>query len=249
MYVDGLWIQKEGLSKSEDFQELLETIKGKTGIPIALDGVYKWIVFLPSKVDSRVPVPNRYFGVFQCGEIKVRGIEARRHDTPPFIAQTQMDMLEILARAPSVDELPEYIPLALALVEKKINELRAGRVPLEDLLITQRLSRDLAKYRTPSPAARAATQLMKAGKHVSAGQRVRFLLTQGEPGVYTWDLGILPNLKSLDYEKYRTLLVRAANTIMQPFRADHAKLWEWVTEGGEALKQICMLETQARQAV
>ena len=75
MYVDGLWIKKEGLNKPEHFQEILEAIKGKTGIPIALDGVYKWIVFLPSKVDFRVPVPNRYFVVFQSGEIKVRGIE------------------------------------------------------------------------------------------------------------------------------------------------------------------------------
>jgi DNA polymerase-2 len=247
MYVDGLWVRKEKLTNANNFQELLDVISETTGIPIALDGVYKWIVFLPSKVDSRVPVPNRYFGVFQSGEIKVRGIEARRHDTPPFIAQTQMDMLEILARAPSVDELPEYIPLALALVEKKINELRAGRVPLEDLLIAQKLNRDLEKYRVPSPAARAAMQLVKAGKHVSAGQRMRFLLTRGEPGVYAWDLGSLPNVASLDGERYLTLLLRAANTILEPFRVDHTDLWEWITEGGETLKQIPMLEKKERQ--
>ncbi len=156
MYVDGLWVRKEKLTNANNFQELLDVISERTGIPIALDGVYKWIVFLPSKVDDRLPVPNCYFGVFQSSEIKVRGIEARRHDTPAFIAQTQMEMLEILARAPSLDELPEYIPLASALVEKKIKELRAGQIPLENLLITQRLSRDLEKYRVPSPAARAA---------------------------------------------------------------------------------------------
>ena len=55
------------------------------------------------------------------------GIEARQHDTPAFVAKTQMEMLEILARAPSLDELPEYIPLALALVGQRIKALRAGR--------------------------------------------------------------------------------------------------------------------------
>jgi DNA polymerase-2 len=34
-------------------------------------------------------VANRYFGVFQSGEIKVRGIELRRHDTPDFIKELQ----------------------------------------------------------------------------------------------------------------------------------------------------------------
>ena len=28
-----------------------------------------------------MPVPNRYFGVFEDGTLKVRGIEERRHDT------------------------------------------------------------------------------------------------------------------------------------------------------------------------
>jgi DNA polymerase-2 len=214
MYVDGLWVQKENLKKPDDFQELLEVIRECTGLPIALDGIYKWVVFLPSNVDSRVPVPNRYFGVFQNGEIKVRGIEARRRDTPPFIAKMQMEMLEILARAPSADDLPEYFPLASALVENKIRALREGRVPLEDLLITQKLSRELENYRTPSPAARAAMQLVKAGKHLSAGQRVRFLFTRGEPGVYAWDMSDSFDRRMLDIQRYQRLLLGAKDTIM-----------------------------------
>ena len=217
MYVDGLWVQKENLTKPNHFDELLETIRDRTGLPIALDGVYKWVVFLPSKVDARVPVPNRYFGIFQDGEIKVRGIEARRRDAPPFIVKMQMDMLEILARAPIVDDLPEYIPIAAALVEKNIRALRDGQIPLEDLLITQKLSRELENYKVPSPAARAAAQLVKAGKHISAGQRVRFLFTRGNPGVYAWDIPDSFDKRTLDVCKYHELIVRAKNTILNPF--------------------------------
>jgi hypothetical protein len=70
------------------------------------------VAFLPSLVDSRVPVANRYFGVFQDGTLKVRGLEARRRDTPPWIADTQMKMLEYLAQAPTAKDLPELIPSA-----------------------------------------------------------------------------------------------------------------------------------------
>ena len=63
----------------------------------ALEGVFRWVVFPPSRRDSRVPVPNRYFGVFRDGSLKYRGIEARRHDTPPWVSQTQLAVLDCLA--------------------------------------------------------------------------------------------------------------------------------------------------------
>ena len=99
MYVDGLWVQKEGCESPADFNDLLEEISARTDLPIALDGVYRWVAFLPSRVDARVPVPNRYFGVFQDGSLKVRGIDVRRHDTPVFIGDTQMAILECFAGA------------------------------------------------------------------------------------------------------------------------------------------------------
>jgi DNA polymerase-2 len=88
---------------------------------------------------------------------------------------------------------------------------------VEDLLISQTLSRELSEYRTPSPAARAATQLAAVGKNLRPGQRVRFVYTLGEPGVHAWDLPQPPDLRSIDPERYRVLLFRAAATILQPF--------------------------------
>jgi len=214
MYVDGLWAQKQNLNKPEHFQDLLELIAKETGVPICLDGVYKWIVFLPSKRDSRIPVPNSYFGVFQDGTIKARGIAARRRDTPPFIVQMQMEMLEILARAPTADDLHEYIPIASAVVEKTIKALRENQISLEDLVITKKLSRDLENYRTPSQAARAAMQLVKAGKHVSAGQRVKFLLTRGGSGVSAWGLEETFDIRRIDIHKYKKLTIKAGKTIL-----------------------------------
>jgi hypothetical protein len=39
-----------------------------------LEGIYHWIIFLPSKVHSDRPVPNRYFGIFQDGSLKDKGV-------------------------------------------------------------------------------------------------------------------------------------------------------------------------------
>lgn len=43
---------------------------------------------------AQMNVANRYIGAFEDEESKVRGTEARRRDTPPFIAAAQMAMLK-----------------------------------------------------------------------------------------------------------------------------------------------------------
>ncbi len=96
LYVDGMWVHKPGCRLVPDFQPLLNEILDRTGLPVALDGVYRWVAFLPSRVNPRVPVPNRYFGVFQDGSLKMRGIETRRRDTPPFLKKLQLEMLAAL---------------------------------------------------------------------------------------------------------------------------------------------------------
>jgi DNA polymerase II len=218
MYVDGLWIHKEGCRKPADFEALLGEITERTGLPISLDGVYKWVVFLPSRVNEKVPVPNQYFGVFQDGSIKVRGIEARRKDTAPFIADTQMGILEILAKAPDADGLKDVLPIAQAYVDKQLSVLRAGKVPLEKLLVSQRLTRELGEYSSPSPAARAVRQLEAGGRTVRPGQRVRFIFTLGKPGVRAWDVPDQPDDRCVDIPRYRTLFNRAVKTVLGPIQ-------------------------------
>jgi len=218
MYVDGLWVQKAGCKSPADFEALLADITARTGLPISLDGIYRWVVFLPSRVNKRVPVPNCYFGVFQDGSIKVRGIEARRHDTAPFIAETQMSILEILARAEDADALQEVLPQAQVFARQQLYKLRSGKVPMEKLLVSQKLSRELGEYSTPSPAARAVRQLQAAGKTVRPGQRVRFLFTLGEPGVCAWDVPKPPDPHSVDLPRYRALFERAVSAVLTPIQ-------------------------------
>lgn len=224
MYVDGLWVRKEGAYQAADFQTLLNEILERTGLPIGLDGIYRWVAFLPSRLDRRVPVPNRYFGLFQDGSFKLRGIEARRHDTPRFIKDVQMEMLELMGKAPQpVDSLPDQV----SLLRRRLRELRSGNVPLERLLVTQTLSRTLDEYRSPSPVARAVAQLATCGKSTRPGQRVRFLFTRGEPGIQAWDAPptgpVIPDLG-----RYVTFLVRAASSIFEPLGVDEQTLRWWL---------------------
>ncbi len=217
MYVDGLWVKKDGCRQPQDFQPLLEEVAARTSMPVALDGVYRWVAFLPSRVDERLPVPNRYFGVFQDGSVKARGIELRRRDSAPWVADAQREMLRCLALAETPDALRGQVDAALAILRGRLRSLRAGRVPLEDLLVGKKLSKELAGYRVPSPGARAALQLMAAGKPTRPGQRIKLLFTRGGSGVHAWNLPSAPDPAALDFAYYEDLMLRAAAALLQPF--------------------------------
>jgi DNA polymerase-2 len=214
MYVDSLFVQKNGLRQVQDFSPLLEAIAARTGLSIALEGVYRWVVFLPSRRDARLPVPNRYFGVFQSGEVKYRGLEARRRDTPPWIARTQQAILAHLAQAQTLEQAAHYLAGALSIAERAKRDLKAGRVPPQDLIVTMKLSRNIEEYKSPSLAARAAKQLQKAGKRIAPGQFIRLIYTRDAAGVRAWDAAEDFDVRWIDTQRYCVLLDRAVETVL-----------------------------------
>ncbi|MFZ5904490.1 MAG: DNA polymerase domain-containing protein [Chloroflexota bacterium] len=216
MYVDCLFVQQKGFHRPSDFTPLMDAIADKTGIPIALEGIFKWVAFPPSKRDVRVPVPNQYFGAFLDGSLKYRGIELRRRDTSTWVRKIQLAALEILAQADSPEDLSLYIPDVHALVERARRELRAGRVPLDELVVRQKLSRELDGYKSPSPAARAAGQLQAAGKETAPGQSIRFVFTRDNARVRARDTCREIDINQIDTARYVAMLDRAMDTILAP---------------------------------
>ncbi|MDY6846919.1 MAG: DNA polymerase domain-containing protein [Chloroflexota bacterium] len=232
LYVDGLWVHHPEKTRPKDIQPLLLEIQERTGLPISLDGIYRWVVFVGSRQNKKRPVANRYFGVFQDGSIKVRGIDARRRDSTPFVSEAQMHLLELLA---SKDQPEEALPEAVDYLKARLRALRNGHVRLPDLLVRQRLGRKLEAYRTPSPAARAVMQLQAVGKEMRPGQRVPFLYTLGKPGVFAWDRPQAPNPRMVDVARYQRLLLRAAGIVLESWGLDEEKLTERVLSGANQL--------------
>ena len=90
--VDSLYLKKDGAT-DKDFIELCKEITEQTGLPISYEGRYRWIVFLPSKTHFGVPVLNGFYGVFQDGKVKARGIELN------IVRQCQDEVIQELAKA------------------------------------------------------------------------------------------------------------------------------------------------------
>lgn len=228
MFVDALWLKKDGAVDKQDFQGAVDEISRQTTLGVSLDGVYRWVAFLPSRMDSRVPVPNRYFGVFQDGSLKVRGIETRRRDTPAWVAAQQNAMLDCLAKSSSYEQLPMYIRMAFEVFTRALADLRADKVKLNDLVVTARISHDLEAYKSPTPAVRAAKILMQeTGQRMKPGQKMKFIYVRGDPDVYPWEMPGSLAVDKVDKNKYIELLVRAASSVLYPFGIDSQELRHW----------------------
>jgi DNA polymerase elongation subunit (family B) len=102
------------------------------------------------------------------------------------------------------------------LMEDAKRELRIGRVPLDELVIRQRLSRTIEAYKTPSPAAHAARQLQAYGRQFAPGQSLEFLFARNATGVHAWELEDALDSGKLDTKRYYRLLDRAMQTILDP---------------------------------
>ncbi len=223
----------------EQYDALLAEIQNATNIPIALEGVYRWVAFLPSRVDAQMSVANRYMGVFANGEIKMRGIEARRRDTPPFIRAAQIEMLNALADARSRQDYAARAPRVMEIAAAYVDALRAGKIAAQDLVITTRISRAPAEYTRNNLSALVAKDLTARGVTLTPGETIQYLILDQRAAAvhdrarartqYRGD-------EAYDAEKYRELLLRAVATVLAPVNIEYERINEWIEEnlGGKA---------------
>ena len=220
--VDSMWLKKPNAS-DEEYRQLCMAIERELGLPISFEGRYRWIVFLNSRVDSRVPVLNRYYGLRQDGKLKVRGVELRRHDTPEIVRKCQADMLSVLSHADNSHEFEALMPRAHEVMSHYVLLLRSGNAPLEELVIEKRLSKTPNEYRNLVPQAVAAKHLVTEGGSIHAGQNIRFILSKRDSKIVdnrALPLELVDESCTYDSAVYVELILRCATNLFLPFDLD-----------------------------
>jgi DNA polymerase I len=216
--VDSLWVKKPGAS-AEDFLELMSEVESETGFAMSFEGIYKWVTFLPSKVDADIPVLNRYFGAYQDGELKVRGVEARRHDTPLAFKRCQMEILRILAECASVAEAGAAVPRCIEVFVRHAEALERHETPAPELAFTTNLSKAPEEYTTMTIQHAAVNQLVGEGVQLHAGEGIRYVITDygGRDSKRVTPLDMVEDESKYDAERYIGLLAETCASVLEPF--------------------------------
>ena len=174
--VDSLWLSRPDLDEDE-CRRLVAAISQATGLSIGVEGLYRWILFFPSKGRPGLGVPNRYLGVFRSDETKIRGIELRRSDTPPFVANIQQRIVDHLSKARDIRDYRTRLPEARRLLEEGLREIGEGRIPISELVIQKRVAKEPEDYRKASLQAIVAQELAARGRAPRPGERISYVIT------------------------------------------------------------------------
>ena len=240
--VDSIWIIKQGATY-EDYLKLKETIEQNTDCAISFEGIYKWIAFSHSKRNNNhdrissmhIPVPNRYFGVFEDDDnnnnninrcLKVRGLEMRRHDNPIFFDKFQAEVLNVIAKGNTIEEVRMLMPQVKDVLDRHVQLLKDQTVPLQELVFIKQLSKDSDRYVVNTIENAALRQLATEGKTLRAGEVLEYVITNYYNNNKSFSKRATPiemvdnkttSGTVYDARRYVELLVEVAQSITTPF--------------------------------
>ena len=221
--VDSLWLKGRG-----DPEKFCEHVSGHIGIPLEPEGVYKWLVFLPDRMHG-VGVLNRYYGMFEDGKFKLRGIELRRRDTTGIVRDMQNDLLSHFSKASDAQQFIELVPSALDVVDRYVETLRSQTVPLNKLLVTRSITKKLDEYRQFNYGVAALMQLDEEGFEVNPGEAIRYLICDcrsKDPKRRVKIDSFITGDEGYDVDAYVDLLLGGVEGMLLPFGYDKERLAE-----------------------
>jgi DNA polymerase elongation subunit (family B) len=237
---DCVFLQRKG-AKHADAVEVARAISKATEVMMDVESVYKWVVFLPSKThstSSEVGVPNRYYGLFGSGQLKVRGIDVQKHVTPGWIYDTQQAMLDVFATANSAAEFRAKIPQALDVAKRAASALRERKIDPNELGLTIQSTRRVDEYQANTNTKFALQSLLHAGTVRNPGEYVKYVVARRDgphpsraiPIELMGESTLFGKRTAQDYhvESYTRLLARSVETILAPFGYTEDGVLEWL---------------------
>ena len=227
--VDSIWIKRNDnirINNIENriiFENLTKDIEEQTGFSISFEGVYKWIVFDSSKTNSELPALNRYFGVFENGEIKTRGIETRRHDTPQLFIKFQGELLKTMSEFDNINEIKQKLSFLEKIYNKYKILVSSRKVSYSDLVFTKRISKNSDEYSTRKTIESCVIRILSNnGKSLYAGEEIKYIVTNFYNKSHmkrAIPIELVDNITpNYDVTRYCILLYDSYNSIIRYFK-------------------------------
>jgi DNA polymerase I len=221
--VDCLWVQGTAVD------DLCDEVNRKTGLSVENEH-FDWIVFLP--LNDGFGAYNRYYGRLSDGSVKVRGIAARRHDTPGYIRTMQQDMLAIMATACTPAGLERVRDQVYRVYCNALQNLPYAVPPV--LAINRRISRTTYAHHCIEGAAVQAYR--DAGMAIAPGMKISYVVRDAR----TYRVDPEWAAEQFDLPYYRGLLDKAWKEISYAFRWDgHESRGEWKAQKDLASMEYC----------
>ncbi|HTX61963.1 MAG TPA: DNA polymerase domain-containing protein, partial [Methanobacterium sp.] len=117
-------------------------------------------------------VTKKRYALIQDGNIVVKGLELVRRDWAPVAKKTQEKILMALLEEGSPQK-------AVKIARNVIEEIKQGKISLEDLVIHTQLTKNPDEYVQSAPHVMAAKRALLKGRKVGPGTIIRYVVVKG----------------------------------------------------------------------
>ncbi len=208
--VDSLWLKGD----EDKLERLIKKVNKKTDITLENEGKYSWVVFLPSKTDPEIGVPNRYYGKLN-GEMECKGIHMKRSDTPPFFKEVQKELIGLMEEKGTgcTEEM-------MKTMKKYYLHIAQREVPINKLVFTKTVSKRAEDYEHMTESKAALMQYEQHNTILQPGQTIKYVVTDGRSRDHREKVAVLHLTEPpIHYDKkyYEKYLYRVVEEILTPF--------------------------------
>ncbi|MFH1443056.1 MAG: DNA-directed DNA polymerase [Candidatus Micrarchaeota archaeon] len=155
--------------KVHDFQHAINSELPET-MELELEDIYPRGIFVSKKQEEK-GAKKKYALINKEGKIKIRGFELVRRDWSKIAKDTQRKVLEIILKEGDVTK-------AIELTKNTIDELKSGKVHLDQLSIMTQLKKQAGMYDIISPEVSAVQKAKKAGMVLDDMPMISYVITK-----------------------------------------------------------------------
>jgi DNA polymerase I len=172
--------------------EVISWTQKELGIDLDVDKVYRYVAMSERK--------KNYFGVLNDGSVDVKGLTAKKSQTPQFIKDSFFKALDILAKVKTKSDFESAREEIKTLLKSDYANLRERQIPMDKLAFNVMIGKEISRYKDTIPQhVRAAQLLQKSGTEIRAGDIISFVKTTSGDGAKPTKLA---KPMEIDVDKY-----------------------------------------------
>jgi DNA polymerase I len=220
--VDSLWVTPQPDADQTSIEAVCQLVTNAVDIRLEHEAAYDWIAFVPKR-NSDAGALTKYFGRATDGDYKYRGIECRQRSTPPFIEETQRELIETFDTYCEPERVCEVLGT-------RLNALRTGTVDPRRLEIEIQLSQTAEAYKRNTRVAAAASRAKQHGCPKQPGERLPFVVVDDTVSTVDRVRLAFEEPDTYDTDFYVTQLYRAAESVLSPLGWRRQEIQSYLSE-------------------
>ncbi|KKM87266.1 hypothetical protein LCGC14_1270600, partial [marine sediment metagenome] len=194
----------------EQMSEIIDWSKKTLDLDLEEEKTYQFLALSDRK--------KNYLGVYKdTKHIDMKGLVAKKKNTPEFIKKTFIDLLEIIKEVTNDDEFLKAKKDIKKLIISNFKKIgKPNTFSLKDYTINIIMQKKLDNYKKTIPQhVRAAQELKKkTKKEYQKGETISFIKSKDKIGAKVIELA---NLQDIDVKKYKELLRSALEQFVDAF--------------------------------